>query len=108
MQSSHMPQVMGELDMFPEHHSGPGEILEDFTEQMTFELVWKSDCCAFQVDEDVKAEEESINPCSLRAHSRLTLLLWSEMFFLIKKSCFASIKKTILVILVVIHALRYD
>ena len=83
MQSFRMPQVMRELDMFCEHHSGPGEILEDFTEQMTFELVWKLDCCVFQVDQDVKAEEESVNLCSLRAHSRLTLLL-SEMFFMIK------------------------
>ena len=83
MQSFLMPQVMRELDMFREHHSGPGEILEDFTEQMTFELVWKLDCCVFQVDQDVKAEEESVNLCSLRAHSRLTLLL-SEMFFMIK------------------------
>lgn len=83
MQSFRMPQVMRELDMFREHHSGPGEILEDFTEQMTFELVWKLDCCVFQVDQDVKAEEESVNLCSLRAHSRLTLLL-SEMFFMIK------------------------
>ena len=83
MQSFHMPQVMRELDMFREHHSGPGEILEDFTEQMTFELVWKLDCCVFQVDQDVKAEEKSVNLCSLRAHSRLTLLL-SEMFFMIK------------------------
>ena len=83
MQSFRMPQVMRELDMFREHHSGPGEILEDFTEQMTFELVWKLDCCVFQVDQDVKAEEESVNLCSLRAHSRLTLRV-SEMFFMIK------------------------
>ena len=83
MQSFRMPQVMRELDKLREHQSGPGEILEDFTEQMTFELVWKLDCCVFQVDQGVKAEEESINLCSLRAHLRLTLLL-SEMFFLIK------------------------
>ena len=76
MQSSHMPQVMRELDTFHDHHSGPGEISEDFMEQMAFELVWKLDCCVFQVDKDVKAEEESINLCSLRAHSRLILLLW--------------------------------
>nr|CAI9691576.1 unnamed protein product [Rangifer tarandus platyrhynchus] len=63
---------------------GPGEIPEAFTEQMTFELVCKLDCCVFQVDKDVKAEEESVNLCSVRAPSRLTPLLWSEMFFLIK------------------------